>query len=155
MAIVLSAADAGSILERTPEPFTADTPEKRAALKRFQPHGVLVSSRADRAPRRRLNEAVLETARPVHDLAEAFLRTIDGEVDEMLRHAAVTGTLTWNTFATGWWRIVRRIVLGDAPQLPTLTPSRPSCGWATKSLTRSSCRSAWGRRCALGATSSC
>jgi hypothetical protein len=44
--------------------------EKQAALSHFQPHGVLISHGQSRMGRRELNEAVLDTARPVHRQAQ-------------------------------------------------------------------------------------
>lgn len=38
---------------------------------------------------------------------------IEEEVSSLLGHADFTGALDWDGFATAWWRIVRRIVLGD------------------------------------------
>jgi hypothetical protein len=56
MALVLSAGDVRRILTESPEPFAAANLEKRSALASFQPHGVLLSTGADRADRRRFNE---------------------------------------------------------------------------------------------------
>jgi cytochrome P450 len=111
--LVLSPADVQQVLEGTPEPFATSTPEKRAALGKFQPHGVLVSHGADRADRRRFTEQVLETPRPVHHLAERFAAVVGEETRELLGAAARTGELRWDAFAPAWWRIVRRVVLGD------------------------------------------
>ncbi|MFL5865135.1 MAG: cytochrome P450 [Solirubrobacteraceae bacterium] len=114
MAIVVSADHARSILHRTPHGFAADNREKRAALSRFEPHGVLVSSGPQREERRRYNEEILETGRAVHRLGEAFVATVDAEAARIIDRALGAGALTWRVFAIGWWRIVRRIVLGDA-----------------------------------------
>src|SRR5262245_59369550 len=43
VALVLSSRDAARTLDETPEPFAAATREKRAALRHFQPDGVLIS----------------------------------------------------------------------------------------------------------------
>jgi cytochrome P450 len=113
LAFVLSAPDARRMLEQTPEPFTAATREKRAALSRFEPHGVLVSTGSVRERRRRFNEQILETSRPVHHLGDRFAGVIDVEVAAMLDRARAAGSLEWDLFARTWWRVVRRIVLGD------------------------------------------
>lgn len=39
---------------------------------------------------------------------------ITEEVDALLGHVDFTGTLGWDEFAVTWWRIVRRVVLGDS-----------------------------------------
>ncbi|WP_216207723.1 cytochrome P450 [Amycolatopsis aidingensis] len=107
----LGGPDVARLLESASAPFTPASREKRAALAHFQPHGVLLSRGAARARRRELNEAVLETHRPVHGLAEQITTRIDEEATDLL---GSTGTeLTWDRFACCWWRTVRRIVLGD------------------------------------------
>jgi cytochrome P450 len=113
LAFVLSAPDARRMLEQTPEPFTAASTEKRAALSRFEPHGVLVSTGPVRERRRGYNEDILETSRPVHHLGDRFADVIDVEVAAMLDQARTAGSLEWDLFARTWWRVVRRIVLGN------------------------------------------
>jgi hypothetical protein len=107
VALVLASEDARRVLEDSPKPFAPDTREKRAALGHFQPHGVLVSHGAERTERRAFNERVLEPARPVHELGDAFGTKVAEEV------AALPAELGWDAFARGWWRLVRRIVLGE------------------------------------------
>ncbi|GAA3384777.1 cytochrome P450 [Cryptosporangium minutisporangium] len=108
--LVLSPDDVRTVLEGAPEPFTPANQEKEAALERFEPGGVLISSPGERPGKRALNEAVLDTAEPVHRHADAMLAAI---VEEG-RSTAVTGSLDWDRFSSSWWRMVRRIVLGDA-----------------------------------------
>ncbi len=110
IALVLDPGDALRVLAETPEPFDPANREKRAALERFEPHGVLVSPPDRRPERRRFNETVLQTGHPVHALAERFGVVIAEEAETML---AGGGELDWDRFAPAWWRIVRRIVLGD------------------------------------------
>ena len=111
IALVLSSEDVTRVLTGSPEPFAVANREKRGALAHFQPHGVLVSHGAERADRRRFNEAVLDTDRPVHSSAEAITAKIQDEAGALL--GSVTDTLTWDEFRTAWWRLIRRIVLGD------------------------------------------
>lgn len=108
-ALVLSAADVGRVLAEAPEPFSPASREKKAALRQFRPHGVLISQGAPRQRRREFNETVLETARPVHHLMPVIMATIREETAAL----PSSGTLDWNTFEAVWWRIVRRIVLGN------------------------------------------
>ncbi|NBH05859.1 cytochrome P450 [Amycolatopsis sp. SID8362] len=107
--LALSAEDVGAVLAAAPTPFSPSTVEKRAALGHFQPHGVLISPAGERGPRRAFSEAVLEPGRPLHELAAPFARAIAEET------AALTtaGELTWDSFNVVWWRLVRRIVLGE------------------------------------------
>jgi cytochrome P450 len=113
IALVLSPADVRRVLAETPEPFSPATLEKRAALARFQPHGVLISTGAARVERRGFVERVLEPD-DVHRLAGAVAGVAEQEGERLARAAVVTGTLAWDGFARAWWRIARRIVLGDA-----------------------------------------
>ena len=113
-AVILSADDASRILDHAPEPFAAATMEKRAALGHFQPDGVLSSHGQERAIRRRLNEQTLETGCPVHGMADHFARIADEEMAEVAAIALKRNELDWDSFFIGWYRMVRRIVLGDA-----------------------------------------
>lgn len=70
VAVVLDHADVVRVLDGAPDPFHPASREKRAALRHFQPDGVLISTGPARARRRAFTEAVLETPRPVHGLAE-------------------------------------------------------------------------------------
>uniref|UniRef100_UPI00035D525A cytochrome P450 n=1 Tax=Saccharomonospora saliphila TaxID=369829 RepID=UPI00035D525A len=110
VAVLLDPDDVGRVLTRTPSPFTPATREKRAALAHFQPHGVLASPMPVRAPRRRFNEAVLESGHDTHTLAPHFARVVREETAALLDGRS---TLDWDAFAVAWWRIVRRVVLGD------------------------------------------
>lgn len=101
------------VLAETPEPFSPASGEKVAALSHFQPHGVLISTGADRADRRRFNEEVLESDNPVHRMAESFERVAAEEAGEMLDLADKVGGFGWDEFAQAWFRVVRRVALGD------------------------------------------
>jgi cytochrome P450 len=112
--LVLDHADVHHVLANSPEPYATATREKRAALARFGPHGVLISDAAERPDRRRFNEAVLDTGRPLHHLAKPMAA--------VARHEALTlrtqvtsagGDLEWPAFAAAWYRAVRRVTLGD------------------------------------------
>ncbi|MFS8099050.1 cytochrome P450 [Lentzea alba] len=107
VAVLVDPADVGRLLAGSPEPFALATREKKAALKHFQPHGVLVSEGLSRERRREINERAL---RPENAPVEAIVRD---EADLLTRHVMSTGELTWDSFNQAWWRVVRRIVLGD------------------------------------------
>ncbi|MCO1653996.1 cytochrome P450 [Pseudonocardia humida] len=109
MALVLDPPDVRRVLEGTPVPFAADSWEKRGALRQLQPHGVLISPPGLRAERRRFNEAVLDTGHPMHRYADAIARVVREETAPL----ADRDVLDWDGFITAWWRIVRRVVLGD------------------------------------------
>lgn len=113
MALLLDPADVHRVLNGSPQPFSPASREKRGALGHFQPAGVLVSSPQERVHRRPFNEQVLQPGRPVHDHGEHMAAVVAEEVDALLGHVDLAGELTWDSFAVAWWRIVRRIVLGD------------------------------------------
>jgi cytochrome P450 len=110
--LALSGEDAGAVLAASPVPFSPSTVEKRAALGHFQPHGVLISDAAERRPRRRFTEAVLEPGRPLHELAAPFAQAIAEETAVLLSEVTHDGELSWDAFNVAWWRLVRRVVLG-------------------------------------------
>lgn len=109
-AVVLSPRHLRTILAGTPEPFAAATAEKRAALSHFQPEGVLVSTGAERAERRRLNESALETACPVHSLAGPLTRLAESEAAALLDRE----TIGWPDFKRAWFKMVRQALFGPS-----------------------------------------
>lgn len=112
--VPLDPRDVGRILDGTPSPFHPASWEKRRALEQFQPHAVLITRGPLRAPRRALNEAALDTPSEVHRLAEPFAAVIAEEAGALADEANRSGTLTSAQFTVAWWRLVRRLVLGDA-----------------------------------------
>ena len=119
--LVLSHDDAHHVLEASPDPYATAAREKRAALARFEPHGVLISDAPDRPDRRRWNEAVLDTSAPLHHLAGPMVAVVREEADALLAEvAAAGGVLDWPRFVATWFRIARRITLGDAARDDTV-----------------------------------
>ncbi|WP_228454289.1 cytochrome P450, partial [Streptomyces alkaliphilus] len=114
IALLLTPEGMHRVLERTPDPFTPDTLEKRRALGQFQPHGSLISRGGERRARRRVNEKALEASRPMHSLAPEVTRRTAEESSATVRRALRHGVLGWDDFKEAWWRSVRRIVLGEA-----------------------------------------
>jgi cytochrome P450 len=112
--LVLDDADVPQVLAQSPEPFATSTPEKRGVLGHFQPRGVLISHGAARADRRRFNETVLDTERPLHRLAGPMAAVVREEAQALLAEVERNGNLDWDVFVPLWFRIVRRVVLGDS-----------------------------------------
>ncbi|WP_024803567.1 cytochrome P450 [Nocardia sp. BMG51109] len=112
--VVLDPDDVGTVLRGAPAPFHPASREKVAALRQFQPHGVLISDGPVRARRRAVNEAVLDTDAPMHRLAEPFAETIAEEAGGFIDAAVRRGQAGAGEFITGWWQVVRRLVLGSA-----------------------------------------
>jgi cytochrome P450 len=50
----------------------------------------------------------------MHSLAARFALVADEEMGEVCERAVAGGKLDWDAFFVGWYRMVRRIVLGDA-----------------------------------------
>jgi hypothetical protein len=135
MALILSAEHVHRVLDGTPEPFATASLEKRAALSHFQPHGVLISDPQERAVRRPFNAAVLDEDRPVHRMAEALVAKVHEEAEALAEDVRRSGSLTWDSFIVAWWRMVRRVVLGDAARddhalTDMLTQLRHDANWA-------------------------
>jgi cytochrome P450 len=133
--LALSPDDVGDVLAATPTPFNPATLEKRAALGHFQPHGVLISDPAERGPRRDFNETVLQPGTPLHQLAAPFATAVAAEAAALSSTAALDGQLTWDTFNRGWWRLVRRVVLGEGARdddalTDALDKLRRNANWA-------------------------
>ncbi|GAA1821122.1 cytochrome P450 [Nesterenkonia flava] len=115
MATVLDPDDVHRIIEETPEPFATAETLKRHALKHFQPKTSLISHGEERTQRRQLNEQVLDNGHPIHRMAEKFVPVVQEEADELLRLAdSKGGTLTYPDYLDAWFRVVRRVVLGDS-----------------------------------------
>jgi hypothetical protein len=127
--LLLDPVDVARLLAESPAPFALATREKKASLAHFQPHGVLISTGADRARRRALNDDVL---RPEKIDVPGI---VADEADLLLRHVRSTGVLTWDAFAQAWWRAARRIVLGslareDVELTDMLKTLRGNANWA-------------------------
>lgn len=135
VALVLDPDDVARVLDGSPEPFAADTREKRGALGHFQPHGVLVSHGAVREERRRFTEAVLDTGRPVHRLGTAIGAVARDEAARLAGEVGRGGVLDWTRFSAVWNPLVRRVVLGgtardDDELTALLTALRGQANWS-------------------------
>ncbi|MFB9388149.1 cytochrome P450 [Streptomyces coeruleoprunus] len=151
-AVVLQAEDAAHVLDGTPDPYSPATREKRAALEQFQPHGVLISRGAERAGRRAVNEAVLETGNQLHSLAPRLVRAVREEAGLLLGTVVGgDGELSWDAFSGAWDGTVRRVVLGDAarddtPLTAMLGRLRAAANWSAAAPRRTGLRERFDRR---------
>ena len=112
-AVIFAAGDVRRVLSETPEPFSPASSEKRAALSHFEPDTSLISAGPERAARRALNDAALESGTAVHSLADGFMRIVGEEGAALLRAADALGSLDWPLFFEAWMRVARRVVLGE------------------------------------------
>ena len=134
-AVVLDPGHTQRVLDGSPAPFSPASTEKRAALSHFEPKAVLISNGPERAERRRFNEAALDTAHPMHRMAAAFLPLVDEEAARMLEAARARGVLDWEIWSQGWYRLIRRVVLGngaaeDHELQAMITRLRGAANWA-------------------------
>ncbi|WP_245421405.1 cytochrome P450 [Rhizobium sp. L9] len=130
--LILDPADVAAVLQSSPEPFAAATTEKHAALVHFEPKNVLISSDSRRAELRRAHEHALATADRLHPFAMHFKNIVDAEFLQVLN---LPRELDWPAFSQAWFRIVRRVVLGerarnDVTLTETLNELRGRANWA-------------------------
>jgi len=96
------------VLGGSPDPFASDPEPKRKGMAAFQPDALTISRGEVWADRRRFAEAVLDTGKPMHRLAQSFTdvaREIAGE----LAHQ----TMRWQSFNEAFQKMTRRVVFGD------------------------------------------
>jgi cytochrome P450 len=93
------------VLDHSPTIY-ADPPPKRKGMSVFQPNAVTISRGEDWRDRRRFNEAVLESARPVHEYADGFLRIVQEEV------ARAPRLDRWDDFDDLFARVMRQVIFG-------------------------------------------
>lgn len=113
-AVVVDPQHVRRILEESPETFAVASSEKQAALSHFEPKNVLVSHGPERDERRRFNENVLQSEQMMHQLADTFTMVVQEEARYLHERARRQGALVWDDFFEGWFRVIRRVVLGDS-----------------------------------------
>lgn len=133
-AIILETDHLARVLGASPDPFAPGTSEKRAALAHFEPQGVLISRGKARSDRRDYSEAVLESHQPLHHLAVRFVEVVEEEMRGILPPGDRV-PLDWDTFSPAFFRIVRRVILGDGARYDlaltdTLAELRKNASWA-------------------------
>lgn len=96
------------VLDGSPDPFASDPEAKRDGMAAFQPDALTISRGDVWADRRRFAEAVLDTAKPLHRLAQPFTE-VAAETAKDLRKQP----MRWRTFNTAFQRMTRRVVFGD------------------------------------------
>jgi cytochrome P450 len=114
--LVTSEDDVRRVLEGSPEPFAPDPDAKRRGMSHFQPHALTLSRGERWRDRRRFTEAVLDTGKPIHRLADRFATVIAEEAEALLAEVDSEHDryLQFDPFNVAVRRITLRIVLGDA-----------------------------------------
>lgn len=97
------------VLGGSPDPFASDPDAKRKGMAAFQPEALTISRGREWADRRKFAEAVLDTGKPLHRLAQPFV----GVAADTARELA-SGTIRWHNCNEAFQRMTRRVVFGDA-----------------------------------------
>ncbi len=95
------------VLGESPEPFASDPEPKKSGMAHFQPDALTISRQPAWQPRRAFAEAVLDTGKPMHRLADRFAAV---SVEEAGR---LTGAVDWDSFNEAVRTVTRRVILGD------------------------------------------
>jgi cytochrome P450 len=109
--LVLGAKEIRRVLGGSPDPYASDPEPKKKGMSHFQPDALTISRQPEWEPRRKFAEAILDTGKPVHRLADPFavvcLEETEGLID------AAGPALDFDTLNQAVRRVTRRIVLGD------------------------------------------
>ncbi|OBK24582.1 hypothetical protein A5634_02845 [Mycobacterium asiaticum] len=97
------------VLGGSPDPFASDPEAKRKGMKAFQPDGLTISRGRAWEERRKFAEAVLDTGKPMHRLAQPF---VDIAADTAAELAG--DTITWPTANKAFQKLTRRVLFGEA-----------------------------------------
>ncbi|RHW24779.1 cytochrome P450 [Nocardioides immobilis] len=99
------------VLGGSPSPFASDPDAKRKGMSAFQPDALTISRGDLWADRRAFAEAVLDTGRTIHRLAEGFAAATVAEADALL---ALGRPLKFEDVNLAFQRLTRVVVLGAA-----------------------------------------
>jgi cytochrome P450 len=109
--LLLAPADVHRALAGSPDPFAADPKPKRAVMCAFQPDALTISRGELWRERRAFAEAVLDTGRPRHRLADRFGVVAREETVALLAEAEAE--LDYDAWNLAFRRMTRRVVFGD------------------------------------------
>ena len=97
------------VLGGSPDPFASDPDAKRKGMAAFQPEALTISRGDLWRSRRQFAEAVLDTALPLHRLADGFAQIVREEADAL----CAVGAVRWPEINAAFARLTRRVVFGD------------------------------------------
>jgi cytochrome P450 len=106
--LLLGEAPIRHALEESPDPFAADPEPKRSGMRHFQPDALTISRGVDWSERRAFTEAVLDTGKPSHRLADRFSVVCAEEASRL------PAAVDWDAWNRSVRRAARRIILGDS-----------------------------------------
>jgi cytochrome P450 len=96
------------VLGGSPDPFASDPEPKRKGMAAFQPDALTISRGQVWADRRRFAEAVLDTGKPMHRLAQRFTDVAREIAEELARQP-----MRWQNVSEAFQKMTRRVVFGD------------------------------------------
>jgi cytochrome P450 len=97
------------VLGGSPDPFASDPDAKRKGMAAFQPEALTISRGPEWQDRRKFAEAVLDTDKPAHRLAQPFTDVAADTAREL-----ASGPIRWQNFNEALQRMTRRVVFGAA-----------------------------------------
>jgi cytochrome P450 len=103
--------DIRRVLQGSPSPFASDPDAKKKGMLAFQPDALTISRGDLWANRRAFAEAVLDSGKSMHRLAEVFAALAVEEADALL---ASGEPIQWEALNSAFQRLTRRVVLGSA-----------------------------------------
>jgi cytochrome P450 len=106
--LVHSPDDLKFVLGGSPDPFASDPEAKRDGMAAFQPDALTISRGQVWVERRRFAEAVLDTGKPMHRLAQPFVGVAAETAKDLARQP-----MNWRTVNQAFQKMTRRIVFGD------------------------------------------
>lgn len=101
-------ADLKFVLSGSPDPFASDLEPKRKGMAAFQPDALTISRGQEWEDRRRFAEAVLDSDKKMHRLAQPFV-DVAAEAAKQL----ASGTIRWQNFNAAFQGITRQVVFGN------------------------------------------
>ena len=113
--LLLTPADVHRVLAGSPDPFASDPQAKRDGMVAFQPDALTISRGEEWRSRRRFTEAVLDTGKRMHRLADRFATVARDETEALISGAerGDRAEIDWDAWNAAFLRMTRRIVLGD------------------------------------------
>lgn len=96
------------VLGGSPDPFASDPEAKRKGMTAFQPDALTLSKGQQWEQRRKFAEAVLDTGKQVHRLAQPFVDVAVQTAGEL-----AGDTINWPTMNKAFQRMTRRVLFGD------------------------------------------
>ncbi len=96
------------VLGGSPDPFASDPEAKRKGMTAFQPDALTISKGKEWQQRRKFAEAVLDTGKSVHRLAQPFV-----DVAAQTARELAGDKIDWPTVNKAFQRMTRRVLFGD------------------------------------------